>query len=42
MKIREIFSGNISTLGMIIQHQCQLIMTVFLLLADWAWELNDH
>lgn len=42
MKIREIFAGNIATMGMAIQHQSQLIVASILLFADWYWNLNEH
>ena len=40
MKIREIFSGNLSTQGMVIQHQSLLIVGVILLILDQKMDIN--
>ena len=40
MKIREIFSGNLSTQGMVIQHQSLLIVGVILLILDSKMDIN--
>ncbi len=42
MKIREIFAGNLSTQGMVVQHQSLLIVGVFLLILDWKTDINIY
>lgn len=42
MKIREIFAGNISTHGTVIQHQTQLFIASALWVIDLIWDKNKY
>jgi hypothetical protein len=42
MKIKEIFIGNIIASGLVIQHEAQLIFSLFLSVLEWTTGINNY